>query len=101
MSTHSSERELYDILERQRGAFCQIAIVYFASVMIGLGLVTTQQATLGLGVLGIDIIFLTATTIVFVILAYYLHAPVEEIDKQIATNLKHIVRQGLPNEEGK
>jgi Flp pilus assembly protein TadB len=97
--TKYSEKELYEILEKQRGTFCQIAFLYFTTVIIGLGLVASLQATIGPSVLYIAIIFLVVLTIIFTLLTCYLQKPVEEIDKQVAETMKHIIGQGTPDEE--
>ena len=99
MTKRTNEKDLYEILEKQRGVFCQIAFIYVFTVIIGLGLVNFLMAILGPVVLVVDIIFLITTTVVFMLLADYLHIPVAGIDKRIDTTLKHIISQVMPEEE--
>ena len=86
-----SNTELHEILEKQRGTFCQVAMLYFTAVMIGLGLLSWQQMTIGFWFLVIvDILFLTAMTGIFALLTYYLQKPGAQIDQQVTDLLKDV-----------
>lgn len=99
MTKRTNENDLYQILERQRGTFCQISFVYIFTVIIGFGLIFMLQATLGPLVPVIATLFVVGTTWIFSLLGYFSYIPVREVDKQVATTLKHIIRQAMPEEE--
>lgn len=98
MSKGSDKKEIHEILEKQRGAFCQIAFIYFTAVMIGLGVITSQQATLGEFTIVADLVMLISLTIVFAYLTRGLYIPVTEIDRLTTNTLRDIVSQALPEE---
>ena len=99
MNSHN-EKELHEILEKQRGTFCQISFLYFITEIIGLSLIATMNVILGPAVTAIFVIFLVGSTVVFSLLGYMLYIPVREIDEKVEKTLKDILKQGLP-EEGK
>ena len=99
MNSHD-EKELHEILEKQRGTFCQIGFLYFITELIVLSLIATMNVILGPSLVAVFIIFLVGSTAVFSFLCYMLYIPVREIDEKVEKTLKDILKQGLP-EEGK
>lgn len=100
MSKHTdNEKELHEMLEKQRGSFCQIGFLYFITEIIGLSLIATMNVILGPAIAAIFVIFLLSSTVVFAFIGYMLYIPVREVTTRVERTLKHIIREGMPEEE--
>jgi RNA-binding protein YlmH len=99
VNKRSDELEIHETLEKQRGIFCQISLFYFTSIMIGLGIITSQQTALGDWTVAVDIIFMIVATVTFMFITYKMAKPVGEIVELMETTLKEIIEQAQPEDE--